>query len=295
VSRLAPREFRLFECGRCRVVFLFPMLSDAELAPFYDTSYYGEERRKFVGLLEASVRKFTAWKFNSLRPLVRPGERMLDVGCGRGTLLALARHAGVEATGIERQAPVGHSVPGVVYKNLPDCDFPDNHFQLVVLWHVLEHLTHPMEWLKEIHRILKPGGWFSVAVPNYGGAQAQASGEHWFHLDLPRHLWQFNAESLDRSLVGTGFTISRRSTVSVEYDWYGTVQSWMNSRFADDNRLYAILQGNTNIPVTEKAARLSLAALLSAPAFASAMLDAARGSGGTLAFLAQKPPQGISR
>lgn len=273
------------------MVFLFPLPSESELAAFYDEAYYGPERKKFSSLIEACIAKFTASKFHSLRRFLRPGDRMLDVGCGRGTLLRLARQWGVEAYGVERQAPVGHSVPGVIYKSLPECNFPGNHFQLVVLWHVLEHLTEPMEWLREIYRILKPGGSLSVAVPNYGGAQARASGEHWFHLDLPRHVWHFREAPLERLLGNVGFTITQRSTLSLEYDWYGTLQSWMNSWFADENRLYSLLKGSSNEPPARNALRLALASILGFPALASALLDAARGSGGTLTLIAQKPWQ----
>ncbi|MBI2817780.1 MAG: class I SAM-dependent methyltransferase [Acidobacteria bacterium] len=277
------------------MVFLFPLPSEAELAAFYDEAYYGPERKKFLSLIEVGIAKFTSAKFDSLRKLLRPGERMLDVGCGRGTLLRLARQRGAEAYGVERQAPVGHSVPGVIYKTLPDCNFPGNHFQLVVLWHVLEHLTQPTQWLHEIYRILKPGGWLSVAVPNYGGAQANASGQHWFHLDLPRHLWHFREPTLERLLGSIGFLISHRSTLSLEYDWYGTLQSWLNSAFGDDNHLYSLLKGNSREPRTQDARTLALAFLLAAPAFASALLDAARGAGGTLTFIAQKPSQETTR
>jgi len=275
------------ECSSCGVGFLHPQPSEAELARHYDEAYYGKGRKKFLSPVEAGIRALTWTKWRSIRDLLAPGERMLDIGCGRGTLIRMAREAGVEAYGLERSSPEEHPLPYVFYKDLEDCRFPDGHFRLVTLWHVLEHLRDPLSSLKEIHRILAPQGWFSVAVPNFGGAQAEAAGQHWFHLDLPRHLWHFRRRSLESLLAKAGFRAVRCSTLSFEYDWYGTLQSWLNRAWADENRLYSVLKGRP-VSGAEKAQRLTAAAALAVPALGSALWDAARQRGGTLNILAQR-------
>jgi SAM-dependent methyltransferase len=269
-------------------VFLYPHLSEAELASYYDESYYGEERKKFLSPVQAGVSALAGWKWGKLRPLLGPGDRLLDIGCGRGTLVKSAREAGFEAWGIERSSSVGHQLPWVLDKSLPECNFPDNHFQLVVLWHVLEHLPDPLAALREICRILKPGGRLSLAVPNYGGAQAKASGARWFHLDLPRHIWHFNPSTLQKILLRTGFEVPRYRTFSFEYDWYGTLQSWMNRVLGDDNGLYLLLKGNSKKSFAKQLLPLAEATALALPALASALWDAARREGGTLSVTARK-------
>ena len=286
--RACMEPFRLLECAQCNSVFLFPQPSETELALFYNETYYGKARKKFVSAAEAGVAALTRLKWNRLRPLLGDTGPLLDIGCGRGTLLKLARAAGVEAYGIERPSPLGHSVSNVVAKDLRKCSFPDRHFQLVVLWHVLEHLHNPAQTLREIHRILKPGGWLSVAVPNYGGAQAQASGPRWFHLDPPRHLWHFRRPALQSLLENSGLRAARWSTFSLEYDWFGTLQSWMNRALQDDNHLYGLLRSERVPPVAESARLIATGALLALPALSSALWDAARGQGGTLTVTAQK-------
>jgi SAM-dependent methyltransferase len=267
---------------------LYPQLSEAELAPYYDESYYGEQRKKFLSPVQAAVSALVGWKWKKLRPLLGLGDRLLDIGCGRGTLVKLARDAGVEAWGIERLSSVGHQLPWVLDKSLPECKFPDNHFQLVVLWHVLEHLPDPLAALREICRILKPGGRLSLAVPNYGGAQARASGAQWFHLDLPRHLWHFRPSTLEKILLQAGFEVPACRTFSLEYDWYGTLQSWMNRALGDDNGLYSLLKGNSKKSFAKQLLPVAGAAVLTAPALASALWDAARRAGGTLSVTARK-------
>jgi len=230
----------------------------------------------------------TAVKWRRLRPLLKTGERLLDVGCGRGTLVQMARADGVEAFGVERDFPHGEPSDHIIYKDLMECAFPSAHFRLVILWHVLEHLNDPEATLEEIHRILAPGGWLSLAVPNYGGAQAGASGAHWFHLDLPRHFWHFRPQTLRRLAEEHGFRVIDQGTYSFEYDWFGTLQSWLNSGFRDDNRLYGVLRGARRVGHLDSLLRLALASGLALPALGSAIWDAARGQGGTLYLLLQK-------
>ena len=286
--RASTEPFRLFECAPCGSIFLFPQPQDADLAAFYTETYYGKNRKKFISAAEVGIAVLIWLKWKRLRLLLRPAGRLLDIGCGRGTLLELARASGFEAFGVERPSPVEHSLPDVFCKDLRECGFPNGHFQLAILWHTLEHLPDPTATLQEIHRILKPGGWLSVAVPNYGGAQAQASGPCWFHLDLPRHLWHFRRASLQVLLQSNGFRATHWSTLSLEYDWFGTLQSWMNRTGQNDNRLYALLKRERVPPVTESARLMATAAFLALPALCSVLWDAARGQGGTLTVTAQK-------
>ena len=270
-------------------MFLHPLPGEAQLNALYSENYYGKGRRKFAGFLEGIIAQLTLLKWKRLQVLLGRGDRVLDVGCGRGTLVKLARSAGFEAYGLERHYPDSPFSPHIFYHDLTESGFLDNQFQVVVLWHVLEHLPEPAESLREIYRLLKPGGWLSVAVPNFGGAQARASGPRWFHLDLPRHYWHFEAHSLEGLLERSGFRITHRATLSVEYDWFGTLQSWMNRVADNDDRLYSLLKGKLQAPLGAKAGQLALAAALAGPALASALWDAARGQGGTLTLLARKP------
>ena len=270
-------------------MFLHPLPTDAELASCYDQSYYGEGRKKFSSVLEAAIRQLTVFKWRRLRPLMTASQRMLDIGCGRGTMVRLARAEGIEAYGVERDFPHGEPYPHIHYKDLFDCGFPDGHFQLVILWHVLEHLADPARTLAEVYRILAPGGWFSLAVPNYGGAQAEASGKAWFHLDLPRHFWHFRPATLSRLVEQQGFRVAETGTFSFEYDWFGTLQSWLNSGTSDNNGLYEVLKGARPMTQPTSLARLALASGLALPALGSAVWDAGRGHGGTLFLLLQKP------
>jgi hypothetical protein len=83
---------------------------------------------------------------------------------------------------------------------------------------------------EEIHRIIAPGGYLSLAVPNYGGAQAESSGKHWFHLDIPCHFWQFRPAPLRRMIAQQGFKIVNEGTYSFEYDHAGEAAPGLPAR-----------------------------------------------------------------
>ena len=125
------------ECRACGAAFLFPQPSEEELARYYDETYYGKNRGKFLPPVEAGIAALTWMKWRSVRGLLPLGARLLDIGCGRGTLVRMARAAGYEAYGIERAAPRQHALPYVHSQDLADCRFPDRHFRMVILWHVL--------------------------------------------------------------------------------------------------------------------------------------------------------------
>jgi SAM-dependent methyltransferase len=284
----SPSGFQLHDCTRCGMVFLHPLPNADELSLYYDQKYYGQGRQKFFSPLELAIRQLTAVKWRRLRSHVQRGDRMLDIGCGRGTMVDLARADGIEAYGLERNFPHGQRNPHIFYKDLFDCNFPKSNFHLVILWHVLEHLAEPKKTLAEIHRILVPGGYLSLAVPNYGGAQAEASGKHWFHLDLPRHFWQFRPATLQQMIEQQRFRVVRASTYSFEYDWFGTLQSWLNSSAGDDNNLFGVLKGERPLSSGASIRSLAQGSLLALPALGKAIVDARGGQGGTLFMLLQK-------
>jgi SAM-dependent methyltransferase len=80
-------------------------------------------------------------------------------------------------------------------------------FDAVTLWHSLEHLHQPIDVLRNIRRLLAPGGICVLAVPNAGSPQARRDGASWFGYDVPRHLWHFTPATLTRLLDQTGFVV----------------------------------------------------------------------------------------
>ena len=238
---------QVLTCTGCELGRLLPQPTLEQIATYYPSEYYGTQGAKFEPLTELLVR-LLSWR--RARFLVRGlplGARILDVGCGRGTILSAIAACGYEAHGFERDWKATGGLIGNVQLRVADrlseAGYPSSHFQLVVLWHVLEHLPDVADILKEIHRLLVPGGRLVVAVPNFSSRQAQWAGADSFHLDLPRHLFHFPVESLRLFLEKTGFTVRSEHHFSLRHNPFGWVQSALNRfRQLPRNSLYVLLQ-----------------------------------------------------
>lgn len=155
---------RVVRC-RCGLVFVTPAPPRAALEGAYDEAYY----RPWAAEVP---RRERIWRrrLAAVEALVaRPG-RLLDVGCGTGDFLTLARARGWDVTGTELSpyaAKVATSrgltvVPGEVW----EAGLPSDRFDIATCWHVIEHVADPKRALEEIRRVLRPGGWLVLATPN---------------------------------------------------------------------------------------------------------------------------------
>lgn len=220
-------------CGECGLGWLHPQPSTAEIQTFYPPDYYGRTGRKFIGLVEFFVRFVSRRRVRFLSRHIPTGGRVLDVGCGRGTLLGELADLGFEAHGFEISHTAAEGAdPRVeirVAENLSAADYPAAAFDQVIVWHVLEHVADPRGTLAEIRRLLKPGGELIVAVPNFSSLQGRWTGAAWFHLDLPRHLYHFSRTSLRRLLTDAGFDVRSEHHFSLRQNPFGWVQSLLNT------------------------------------------------------------------
>lgn len=225
-------DFSLVACVNCGLGRLYPPPEPQRIPDFYPPEYYGAGAEKFETSIEFAVRRIAAWQARKLTRGLPRGARVLDVGCGRGTLLKALSAQGFEAHGFDiSQTPlegIGAEITLHCADSLRSAELPDACFDLVVIWHVLEHLPDPRETLLEIRRLLKPGGRIAVAVPNFSSWQAKWAGPAWFHLDLPRHLFHFSANNLRRLLTEAGFELEAERHFSLRQNPFGWVQSALN-------------------------------------------------------------------
>lgn len=243
--RVDRTRLHIAECGTCGLASLHPRPTPAEIESFYPPNYYGATGAKFQPLVEKLVRIVGARRARLLAKGLEPGARVLDIGCGRGVLLSSLADRGLETHGFEISDYAAEGAdPRVqlrIGSNLAEVDYPDGHFDLVVLWHVFEHMPDPVETLREIRRILKPGGRVVIAVPNHGSLQSRCTGRHWFHLDPPRHLFHYSARTLRQLLDREGFAPEAAHHFSLRQNPFGWVQSLLNAAGSPRNGLYASL------------------------------------------------------
>jgi SAM-dependent methyltransferase len=200
--------FPVVRCAICGLVYLCPRPASSALHAFYPDAYYpleatppAQARAVAAGLF----RRVQAWVQGQGRGTVR----LLDVGCGTGVFLDLAQQAGWHVRGIEpgvaacayARARFGLEVHCATLESAP---LPPESFDVVTMWHVLEHLPHPLGGLRRVHQALASGGLLLIGVPNFASLEARLFGRRWYSLDAPRHLYHFTPATLSAIVSAAG-------------------------------------------------------------------------------------------
>jgi SAM-dependent methyltransferase len=160
------------------------------------------------------------WEWQRRRALLlreaRPGERVLDLGCGAGRFVAALREAGAEPVGVEiaeaALARARRNAPGADLRRVaPDGSLPLGHGDVDLVWcsEVLEHVPDTIALLTEVRRVLRPGGRLLLTVPDHGRVRRTliALLRHDAHYDpLGQHVRFYTRRSLGRALDATGFS-----------------------------------------------------------------------------------------
>jgi SAM-dependent methyltransferase len=139
--------------------------------------------------------------------------RALEIGCATGALLEFLIWRGWDAEGVEisaAEAEYARSKRNLNVSSLPleENHFPDGHFSLVVASHLIEHLNNPKDFVREVSRVLLPGGRFLVTTPNISSFQASLFRSKW-RSAIFDHLYLFSKDTLSRLLAGEGFDIEK--------------------------------------------------------------------------------------
>jgi SAM-dependent methyltransferase len=220
-----------------------------------------------------------------------PPPRLLDAGAGRGRFVAAARAAGYDATGIEpstRGITAAEAIGAPVERtSIDEARVELGSFDVVTLWHVLEHVDDPAAALDRIATWLRPGGALLVGVPNLASLQARLAGPRWYHLDVPRHRTHFTERGLHTLLRHHEFQIVRTTHLLLEHNPFGMWQSLVNRLTEHPSYLYNLLKRNA--PVRSRDLLITAVAVPLAPvAGALELLAGLAGRGGTIAVLARR-------
>lgn len=219
---LSGERFTLVKCKSCGLVYVNPRPSQAEIKKYYASDYYVSGAGIKVSLERLLTNYFLNKKKNLVRSFKKNG-KILDVGCGDGRFISLfASDKKWNAYGIEPN-PGGSDISKrrskavILNMELSECRFPEADFDVITMWHVLEHVYEPNWLLLDIKRILKEDGIFIVAVPNTNGIGFRLVKRNWFHLDAPRHIYHYNPRTIKKILDKNGFSILKIIYPVTEY------------------------------------------------------------------------------
>ena len=204
-------------CNRCGFIYQNPRPTFEAMQQHYPPEY-----TSYSDPLICLKKRFSLRKWAILYGLYKrtrfvtkhkptPG-RLLDVGCATGAFLWAMRKQNWEVQGVE----ISESAVSVARKRyqlqvfhgtLQEAAFPDQMFDAVTMWAVLEHLHDLQGSLQEVYRILKPNGLFLARVPNFSSLDAKWFNVNWAGLDAPRHLYVFTPETLTKLIEKNGFSV----------------------------------------------------------------------------------------
>ena len=270
------------------------------MSKYYPDSYFGAGGQRFAGFGETIIRFERRRRTRAIQRFCPQPGRILDVGCGRGVILRKLKQKGWECYGSEISESLAHQLQmaGIrTYRelNLKNCSFPDSFFDVVSLWHSFEHLPDPCSTLAEIYRILRPNGIAVFAVPNFGSLLSQWTRQDWFALDVPRHLYHYDRQSLPSLIETHRFHIEHVSDLSLEQDVLGTAQSIMNWLGFRQNGLYNLIRKEearsanlVRLPFGERAMLTVVGGMLLALSLPLCLAASLARSGGTLEIWGRK-------
>lgn len=222
--------FGIRKCPACQIVFAFPFLSYEEVRKFYPEYYFWKEdyksQSKLIGLLKKIDGLYFKFLYNrDVKNLTKfignnKSMKLLDIGCGDGIRLEFLKKNGfLQCSGVEfleNEARYAREVKklDVINAAFNEFDGKENDFDVVTLYNVFEHFNNPIESLKKMGKILKPGGWLVMEIPNFNSWQMKLFKAEWVDFDVPRHYFFYTEKTMREILTKNGFQIKT-------IDWTG--------------------------------------------------------------------------
>lgn len=226
--------FTFVRCQECGLTYLNPRPSGSELLTYNHTMWerwsVTEESRDLIGSPELALQTYPEIIDELIKRKPEKG-KLLEVGSGQGGFLKACQMQGWDVYGLDISEECiayvrnKHGIKNALVADLLDAGYVDNQFDVVILNHLIEHLANPQEYIKEIHRILKPTGILCISTPNIDGQSAKIFGKYWQGLFVPLHLVLFTPDTLARMLQETKFIVSGVSHFSRTTNAYIWVRS----------------------------------------------------------------------
>jgi 2-polyprenyl-3-methyl-5-hydroxy-6-metoxy-1,4-benzoquinol methylase len=240
------KEYELYRCSDCNFILTQDHPEEKEIGSFYQSQDYishSDAQKGLFNSLYHLVRKLMLKRKMSIVKNVSGLNRgtILDIGSGTGYFASTMKKAGWNVSGVEvNDAAREFSIKKFGLNIIPSGEInniPSYSYDCITLWHVLEHLENPVYYLKEIDRLLKPGGICLVALPNWLSFDAKYYKQFWAAYDVPRHLWHFNPDSIHRLAERYQFNIIEK--IPLPFD------SYYISILSEKNRqaLFPVIQG----------------------------------------------------
>ncbi|MCC6691747.1 MAG: class I SAM-dependent methyltransferase [Bacteroidia bacterium] len=201
-------RFNIVQCDVCKFKFTNPRPIPNELFMYYKSEKYvshSDTKKGLVNKLYHIVRKYALIK--KLQLVVRLSHHaaqmqksILDIGCGTGAFLAICNKAHFRCVGVEPDIDARNIAINKYKLDVMEehdlTNLPPSSFDIITLWHVLEHVSNLNGRIIQLKNLVKPNGRIVVAVPNCSSFDAKYYKEYWAGYDVPRHLYHFTPKDI---------------------------------------------------------------------------------------------------
>jgi SAM-dependent methyltransferase len=192
-------------CNRCSFISVDPLPTPENLRRYYNRDYWQWKQNQTTDLLNLRYKLQMLGIIRNIKKLVPQKGKILDWGAGDGSLVRLLKEAGFTCWGIDTYS-AGPNDTNLINTTIEDIPLPNNFFDAITCFHVLEHINDPFTSLTKAFSLLKAGGILVVEVPNIDSGGFQIFKKKWCHLDLPVHLNHFNPAVMTRLCSMAGKT-----------------------------------------------------------------------------------------
>jgi 2-polyprenyl-3-methyl-5-hydroxy-6-metoxy-1,4-benzoquinol methylase len=229
-------DFNIDICANCNFIFTNPI--PADLGKYYETEDYLSHKaddKSMISRIYRNIRNINIKNKFKIVSAISKGKKILDIGCGTGELLAYFKTKGYDALGIEPSkdarefAQQKHNIE--VKEESYIKNIADNSFDIVSMWHVLEHVSDLNGRMKDLKRISKDDATIVIAVPNVESPDSKHYGMYWAGLDVPRHLYHFSKASMTKLAQKHNMKIT--STIPMKFDSYYV--SMLSEKYKDSS------------------------------------------------------------
>jgi 2-polyprenyl-3-methyl-5-hydroxy-6-metoxy-1,4-benzoquinol methylase len=211
--------FQLHNCRTCDALFTFNPPPPDKIGVYYQSDAYISHTDSTKGVFNKVYQWVRKIALTNKRKLIE-GQcaaniqgKILDYGCGTGAFLLEMKEAGWDVTGLEPDESARNRANSLINQPVYEPEMLESletgSFQVITLWHVLEHVHELHATLARLADLMTMDGLLVIAVPNHLSGDAQHYGQYWAAYDVPRHLHHFNPKSLKYLLLMHGLEITK--------------------------------------------------------------------------------------
>ena len=200
---LTKEDFQIYECLRCGLLFTEPKPSKDKIGEYYKSEEYYSHQENKKGFIPKLYERVKAVNLKNKFRIATSGKKegnLLDIGCGVGDFIQFSEQRGWQCTGVEpseeAKAIAKKRIKAEILSSQELEQLPNESFDIITMWHVLEHVEDIKWQVAQLERLIKKDGRVVVAVPNFKSYDATFYKEKWAAYDVPRHLYHFNKETI---------------------------------------------------------------------------------------------------